>query len=603
MYEIHSGIKPSRPTLAVVLCAGVLAATLGIAAFQVRDKLALGKPRTLGESALSVRLPRDWVEDPLRPGSFVMKTRRGRGAGDRPTVDRRITIDTGRWPAFISPEVWLASTLRQPNRLDVRARVISSTRIGPLFGQQAIHAVQHGPGRGYIQEFCTRVVVSPRGDYIAVHYEPLFEMTPGERQLLDSICDTIRLDEPALHTSRAQVLEAAGLKFSVPPDWQLCGPDFPEAPGLYIAQLSDGHPIWAIGVLRTWLAPDREVGDLLADFAREVWGLSDRDITIQRSVSNRGRVTVGVRHPRAETGIADITSVWATADGESEAAILFVSAPADRIQAADEACVQLASQLEFTAPYPRQWSLRAAVDAGAALAERVQAEGPKPAWAGQRVDEFYVCTMSVSMSLKTAVYIGRGPRSAGAGGGYAGRMVYYSGRHDSGYVWSLDQDLRGHAYRFEGLRGPRNDIPVSVTEIRDGSSPVLRREITAAPRRRGSEKTIVYEVPIRNGFVCLPLLDVAERWTATGSGDPLRIVAASSLFGDKLHTQLMRRIPADAEGRSRVMIQRDYYPRGTIIAYASDGETAYQIAPDRRYERSTRQEVAKISKRAAQDLR
>lgn len=604
MYEVHSGIKPGRPTTAVVICAGVLVATLGIAALQVRDKLALGEPMRLGGTALSVRLPRGWDEDPDRPWSFVMKARRGRGPGERPTIERRITFETGRWHTFLSPGTWLDGALPRPNRFDVRARVVSSTRIGPLFGQEAIHAVQRRFGRwSYVQEYSTRVVVSPRGDYIAVNYEPLSEMTPGERQLLDDICDNIRLDEPALHMSHEEVLEAAGLKFSVQRDWQLCGPDFPEAPGLYIAQLSEGHPIWAIGVFRTWLAPDRQVGDLLRDFGREVWGLSDRDITIQRASRDDGRVIAGVRHPRADTGSPDITSVWATAAGESEAAILFVSAPAERIETAAEACAQLASQLEFTAPYPRQWSLRTAVEAGGALAERLRTDGPEPAWAEQRSDEFYVCTMSVPRSRKTAVYIGRGPQSAGAAGGYAGRMVYYTDQHDSGFAWSLDRDLRGHAYRFEGLRGLLNDIPVSVTETRDGSSAMLRREITTARRRGGSAQTIVYEVPIRTGFVCLPLLDVAERWTATQSGGQLRIIAASSLFGDKLHTQLMRRLPADAEGRARVMIQKDYYPRGDIVAYGGDGETAYQVAPDRRYERSTLQEVAKIYKRAAKNLR
>jgi len=67
MYQVHTGTRPGRPAILIVLCGVSLAGTLGLAWLQTRAARGLGQQISIGTD-LVIRPPLGWAQDPRDPG-------------------------------------------------------------------------------------------------------------------------------------------------------------------------------------------------------------------------------------------------------------------------------------------------------------------------------------------------------------------------------------------------------------------------------------------------------------------------------------------------------------------------------------------------------
>ena len=194
MFDVYTGTKAGRPTLLLLLAAGALVGTLGLAWMQVRGGRALGEEVRIEGTPLTVRPPKGWLQDPRNPGVFV-KTVRSRGwRRERWVVERKIEFYYKRWRTPQS----LLYLLKLSNYRDVVAAAYEpeSAPIGRFDGVQIRRArVFEWRGRREVGESIYRLVSTPRGDQISVEYTPLGELSPGDMELFDAVCKAVTLDD------------------------------------------------------------------------------------------------------------------------------------------------------------------------------------------------------------------------------------------------------------------------------------------------------------------------------------------------------------------------------------------------------------------------
>ncbi len=331
MFDVHTGSKPGRPTVLLLLAGGVLVVALGLAWAQVWSARALGEAVALEGTPLVVRTPKGWVRDVDNPrlfGKLIHKEVWGREM----------------WAAERTVEFHYNQFSKQFLRLFQVASAYPSqpARIGEWEGVQYVvdRNTPRMPG-----QMAFRWVTTPGGSQIGVEYTPLAELSHGDLYLLDEICQAVQMDDTDSRPTPGELLARAGMSFPVDEGWEILGPDDQEGPGFWVQEVEDHRPVWAIGVFRRVGAIDPV--RLLRLEARQLrLGASP-----QGGSREDGTFVGVVRQPDALRGGSAVAALWVVSQPPKETAVLYVLAGPGYAGRADGAAEQLVATMEFVADF------------------------------------------------------------------------------------------------------------------------------------------------------------------------------------------------------------------------------------------------------------
>ncbi len=550
--EVESGSRPGRPALLAVLTAVTLVGALALAWRQTESRRALGPEVRVADTPVHIRPPRGWQVDPRDAHNFVLPVRREGWRRQQLSHERRIRITYERRESFLPVETWLEAVRGNGGG---RAPAAQPARLGrfPAVETRLLVPKRLGHKRFY-GEVLVRAALLPRGDVILVEYDPLVDLRPTDYAILDDVCATLRVDDPALTVSREEALARAGLAFPIAPRWTVTGPAFPEVPGVFVGGLSDGLPAWALGVFRTCRAYGRTLEALLADFAWDRWMQPEAESDIRSQTRARGGALAYIRQPRAVRGSDNVVAVYAVATSDSDAALIFAYAGPDFAAAAEDAAAELAGALEFRA-HPGAFDYERAIADGARLVARLNERGAVPRWGREAVEHVYD---GFAPGVTLLLRIQRAALGRDAEQGYRGWELLESSRRQEQHTrWELDGRAQGYESRTEFWRA---NTRVTIEERREGAAPRVHRSTRIADARPESAT-----FRVGPAFVPPPAESIIEGWAARGDA-PAVVVEYSSLAARGACAVLLRALPP-AEDRPRVLVQFDYRPFGILVTF------------------------------------
>lgn len=572
--EVRSGTKPGRPRLLLLVSAGLLAGTLGLAWLQVRNARALGPEQRVGDTPLWVRPPLGWRRHPQNPKAFILPARTEGRRRPRHRVERSLRLEFRRLRGFESVEqlLPLLGLGEAPTRASLRR-----ARLGKYEAVE-VHVLPVFAGRRLRQRgMIVRFTCLPRGHLIKVAYQSLDTLRPADLEIMEDVCRTLRVDEPTLSGRSEEYLSRAGLTLDLQKNWHVVGSDLPGVPAVHIGGSVNERPAWSIAIFRTWLAGKRRPSALLEDFAAEQWLLWDVERLIRTTRRADGATIAALRHP--EAGRADklmIPSAWVVAQTSSRAVIMFVYAGPGQATLADDAAGRIAESLEIT-PLEALSGLAEAEQAGRTLAGKLAKRGPVPRWGRESVQTRYEgrSLEGREMLLTQRRAIDRDPDR-----GYSGALLRQVGTREELRQWTVDGRAAEYDWQADFLYVLYGRaLELSVREQRrQGAGEVVRRVfVNGRQRQEGSLRP-------GPGFVAPPTESIVEGWVARNEAS-VAIIEVSTRLGTGTHTVLLRHLPPDGN-YPRLLGQQDYWPVGWIAAYDdARAEVQYEIRPTAKYER------------------
>lgn len=590
-FEVLSGSRPGRPALLAVLSAAVLAVAIAFAWLQSANVRALGPEQQVGDTPLYVQPPEGWQVDPEDPARFILPVGETGPRGRLFTFERAIRFGYELRPGFQSREQLLIYLGLTDPRQHGQPR---PAKLGPFeaIELQTIHRQQHGR-RILLFEKLLRFAYLPRGHLIVAEYEPLIELRPADRAIMEDVCRTLRLDDPTLTRNATDYLQAAGLDFDPPPDWTIVGPHLPRTPGVVIGGKTAGVPAWSIYAYRTWLADQRTARALLTDIAAEQWlgaagkPLWDAGGLIEETRTGSETELLTMRHPAFGRTSQALQAVWSVTESDNQVLLLLVYAGPNEAATADQAAGRIARAVRLD-PLPGFPPDRAARQAGVALVRDLHRRGPVVRWGFEDVDARYIGRRLIGQqdgqSFRNAIR--RMNRTALGGrppSRYQGEITWeLRGRRNRGAricreSWELDGHLDSYRWQQAFVR---DNLDVEIREQHGVDSSVIRRVVgieTGGTRRQ--ETTRFEPGP---AFVPPPVESIALGWVARGEPETAFVVMSSRL-GPGTHSVLLRQ-SADGSSFPRVLLQKDYWPVGTLVAFDDDQAIEiYRIGPDEAY--------------------
>ena len=566
--EVYTGAKPGRPVLALVMTAVSLVLVLGLAWVQLSNRRALQDETVINGTPLVVRPPKDWLRNEQAPGKFFLPAPSGRQWRGVP-FSKQITFEYRRLPEFISPVTYERSA---PSRLAGLPAV--QTRL-PDEEQTHRHAASNA---------IERVAVSPRGDVIRVELQTLTGVTMADLALLNVVAEAVRVETGGLGVAPAEALARAGVTASVDDDWTAALPEYDEVAACYFGGGIEGMPVWSVAILRSWLAHQRTLVNLLEDYAARHWGRTPREISIETFARDDG-LTVAHLRPlgRHQQSIA---AVWAVAGADSEVAMMPVYANFDvAIVAGDKAAEKLARTMEFTGP-GNVPALDEALRVGRELVETVQQKGALPWW-GRQVSRS--CFLGDTPRGAETWVMSRRPIADDPQRGYIGFVVnrYASGLNVSRWM------LGPHARTYVDIEETSVQLALGPTRVQryaKGKRPAPDGDVTHLVNDEGNQTQSGFSPG--PAFLPSAALGIAEYLVAAGRSDTC-IIESAQLRGRGAYTMLLRRLPPDDAGRLRVMLQDDLSPTPSIYAYDEDAELQAVDYPYAKIRRVSEDEVVK----------
>lgn len=556
LVEVQTGSKPGRPTLLLILSAGVLALSLSTAWIQAHEKLSLAEPRPLAAgSPLIIRPPRGWVEN--QPGVFVLLQR---NAGDeREGFERRVMFTHRRAPGYIDPRDVILNWDQRESAASIDA---TPARLAGIDAVEVIRRRRLRAFGGIVeQETILRVACFPTGDIVGVEYWPMEALTVADEQLMNSICDAVQLSTVNVQAADDAVMAALGVEFPIPPGCAVVGTASDGLPTLYLRSTSPALP-FIVEVRRTWLAAGRDGSDLLADYSRThmPW-LRSRPRVVAHSRPDR--VNVHTLYLPASVGVGRTAPAILLSTSSSDCVLLTYQAKTDTDALAGRIAQQLAETLVLKRS-PLLPDLAAAADAGVELAELIQARGALPWWARRRQDALFVGRAG---EVEAAARVRVVP-SGGDSAGYSGSTtaVDTSSRDAHRSEWRLDGRAIGYTLELQKRQVGYLEPEVVVSEARDPSDSNVRRR-----RGVGAGPPVESSFPVEADFVAPPVETVAAAWAARRE-EGAWLITVSNPEGAGVSSRLLIALPQSGLGDRRVVVIDDYDPTPWIARF--DGNDA-----------------------------
>ena len=531
--------------LLVAACALLLA--LGLAWVQIASKRALAPEIAIEHTPLHVRPPAGWIQAADDPGRFFLPP----PAAHRRQFDaiKQFTISYQRPGFFISP----FSRERQV-----------PTRLGGLPAVQTRVRRPH-EGSSRVDQVVSRVTCSPRGDLIRIDYIARAGLSMADLELLNEIAESVRIDAPGAIVPAADALARCGVRCATDEGWIGALPFMDGVAGGFIGGVTEGIPVWSLGLFRSWLAPGRTPEDLMADFAIRHWPDDAGRAAVMTSVRADGVSVARVARP---SGVdSPVAAGWIVAADSGRVCLVTAYATLEfTSELAAEAAQRVVDELTFTTE-PGFPDIDAAARLGQALVERVVSTGPGHWWDNQTQRDYYIGRSPLGAQAYLAI---RAPTRGESRPGYRGVDYLLRGDGDERYYWSFDGVAkRPIGYRFVHeqyvhSRVGRQQLEQRTTEARDaGATRVVRVRQDQSSKQQGAFET-------GPGFV-VPGIETLVQFVAAREDVPALLIESTALQSRGATTQLLRPLPSPDAGEHKLLIQHDVAPQGMLVVFDKDG--------------------------------
>lgn len=562
LVEVHTGTRPGRPVVLLIVAVLALVGSLGVAFMQVRGKRALGPEARVGDTPLFVRPPARWTASKERVGEYYLSLHADDELSHGATIERRVRFTYNRRPSFIPPEQIIQAmdrSWREPGRsFDPTPAMIAG------LPAVEVRRLKRTPFRGEVQlvETVLRVACSPLGDEISVEYTPYVKFTSGDLDLMDELCSVARLETGRAPIPAADALKRVGIKLQLPGDTIVTGSEFADAGGIYVVGETKGLPRYAIGVFRTWLPNGRRPIQLVREFAAERWRSAPSGLPVQESRRPDGASIAWIRNAGPRSVPDDVCSVGVVSGDTDQAALVMAFSDSASADEADAAARALAEQLEFgESPLP---DLATATTAAAELIGQMQTGMLATGWWGRASEEYFFGRLpGIGEQALKRVRSGQGPNSSR---GFKGFEVYANPAKRDSWRWQIDANAGAYTHVWSlDLGGNGVTRVVEVTEWRDRQNGQVARGIGAG-REKPSRR---FEVGPT--FVPPPLEALVIQNAATKARGATWLCEQSAPLSEGTHYALIRNVGPDEQGRAQVLYQDDFWPAGIMYLH-QDGE-------------------------------
>lgn len=555
LVEVHTGGRPGRPVVLLLLVAAALAGALGLAFAQVVAKRALGARRTLPNAPMTFRPPAQWTADPKRPGEFYLALHEGDREG-RGRIERRVRFAYRRHAAFVPPEVL------------VRAMDLSWQELGRSFdpvpvmvaGIPGLQVTRQKltPFRGRMLAVQTvlRIACTAMGEELLIEYTPLTDLTYADVELLDDLSQAMALESGAARSAE-QILASAGMRAPVPAGARVEPPALDAVRGFGFVGREAGLPRYSVGVYRTWLPGARTPTDLVRDCVVERWRVAADLVTIDEVTRDDGaRVAwASARGPRSTPH--PLRCIGVIAKGSADAALVLVHSDEAFQSAAEAAGLAVAEGLECEPGFDRV--LEDASGAATAFVPLLRERGAVPWWGGLRDAQLFLGRIG------GAPFELRQQRAALAredGAGFEGADVVVHGSTRDLLQWRLDDRGVGYSAQWELDFGPAGMTRrIEVRERRTAEGGVVHRVISA----RGARGEMSYSPGA--AFIAPPVESLIPLYAHSKPAGAAWLFEVSAPLCDSTRHVLFTALGEDAGGMARVLLQDDVAPEGVIFEF------------------------------------
>lgn len=553
--EVYVGSREPRRQLALILCATVLALTLGLAWYQVDSRTGLGPEHRVGNYPVWIRLPRKFVPDPNHPNSFVLPQAI---PGHKEMVpERRITVSYERNEPYASTD----AMLREVRLMDPRAvRTLHAAKLGPFPAAQVQEVIRGRTHKGleFEQGRLIRFAALPNGHRLIVEFTTYGPPRPSDDAMMDDTCAAIRVDDPQISGDPAQHLAQAAVKLKLADTWLTAGATLAGVPSVYIGGTEDGLPAWAVGIYRTWLVPGRTPQDLLVDFAQTEWLAFDQAAHIETLPMPAGRTAHLLRHPQFGQFDVPTPAVCVVSQAPELAAVLVVRASRYYAAGGVQATQEIAAQIELQ-PVLDWAPLADDLARGVELAQTLHKQGARPRWGREGLATVYE---GAAFGNRFMLFVTRDPNGGNAEFGYEGTQQREDDVHGVQWRGQLTWTLGPHAQAYEWDRRFFTAGPTEIRflERRAGANTPVTRSLVVGKKAQTPQS---FQPSKR--FVAPPAQELLEGWVARGEPTSALIDVSAALLTQTASVRL--RHVSHAGDPPQALSQLDYYPAGTLLTF------------------------------------
>lgn len=557
MIEVHSGARPGRPVLLLIISAIVLCVTLGLARLQVATKRALGAAISLPNSPLVIRPPQEWSADEKVPNRFVQSSG-ARGLFSEWEDQRSIEFHYETLYPGVTARAAAQILISEVTEFLPNARKVN---VGPWGGLeiQRTGALIRDNVAARRTEIC-RLAVSPRGDVLLVRYECFGTPTLGDLTRLDDICDAIKFEKEARYAIDQSAAEALlHFQFGKMDDWEFLHQFRPESLGVILSRETADERT-TINFLRTWRSFDRDPIAILCDRAAIRLRVPYDTLQVQELVSSNDSLIAYIESDPSERDPDTNTAFSILANGEQLALIdITTSAPLDDTGGFLQDVFGEA-QLQ---PVPRFANLDAATEVGRQVIADVRETGIAQSLPTSDHEQIFASSGALIREEIERVRRSRSTRNVWQHAGEETRIVYapiFRGPQElSSEQWVTDDTAT--IFKLNGEQPIQRPTFVFSEERKTVSGPVIRQILSGRKRETSFDPGPNYAAP--------PLLPYVYASFANGN-EPQLLVEVSAIRAAATNA-LLATVLERTIGQTQLFLQTDSRPTGMI--YVIDNET------------------------------
>lgn len=595
MYALVTRDRPARRWAAVLATAILLAAALAAAQalrwYKLTDRFgALTTAFTCQPGGVKLFLPADWQQ--LAASADAPSGVVGRFArGDEPEA-HRLTVFYR--PHHASFSFQAASTLTEQvlpapgpgPRASISAA--GGQRLGPMLATRISGSVTTRQGVNYFALLAAQLP----NDYALGLLLESPASSQGLRSFLERVAEQVSLPELALQRGPADVT-LQGLRFSLPAGLLAY---LPEGPTGRTAKLCGrpGQGEMAITLYTTWLGPDREPADIVADAYRDAY----YQVALPQPVEgapfgqHSGLVI-------ADEAGGQSRQVCGVADGQVMAAVVAAS-PSEVRPALRQAVEDLLTDAQLQ---PLDFDLDAALQAGQETMEQLLRMDPAETWARRDAHYFRVEYLDGGEGIESRHLGPASPTARSPSEGQEGFLVKLPNATYSGQTeWWMDESTLGFREETTTVAEFGGQRPITVRHEANDSQ-TARGEPVSCRRARHETGEPPQEVRAEwsphEAFLPYPMEDWAYFLVASGRVDSPALLQSSQFRSPQPCWQLVRalgstRVATDLRGSPHdamgVEVLYDYRGEPLRAYFDEDGKLL-------RYEVGTQAVIIRTSQR------
>lgn len=277
MYQVYSTQRPGRPGWTLAASAGLLAATIGMAAGVVHlrhasSRVPLSDLSAFEDLGLRARVPLEWKAEPAVTDSHGAVLQFIEPAGRHEPGRRLLLLHYNSEPLSLTMEESISILGRVVRKVGtgvgmMQSEAMGTGPVGPYTGiTMLLRPLLQMPGvQPYPASALGRVTVAPSGDVVGAVLLLTQEPRSADIRLLESICEALVLGDMAFVEHPESLMTAVGITFDPPAGVQFVDTRASEVPHLRLAGGRD-DAAWFLEIYRVSVDGPRSLRQLVGQY-------------------------------------------------------------------------------------------------------------------------------------------------------------------------------------------------------------------------------------------------------------------------------------------------------------------------------------------------